>query len=254
MKKKDRKYSNFWMPIMWTTTVLALLVLLVAAKDKQQSRICRSLEVEVDHNSGLFFVDQNRIKDILWRNDISLIGQTLGELKFWYIEAILKNDPYIENAEIYVNAFGEMKIEVKQRKPILRVINRKGVSYYIDEIGKNMPFSSKFTARVPVATGSIDSYGFEGKVRDDLLKLAEFLQANTFWGAWIEQIVVDHKGEFELVPNIANHTILLGGINDIEQKFNNLLIFYQQGLKNVGWYKYKMINLKYKDQIVCTKY
>lgn len=31
------------------------------------------------------------------------------------------------------------------------------------------------------------------------------------------------------------------------------MLFYEQAIHKVGWEKYSMINLKYKNQIVCTK-
>ncbi|MCD7935525.1 MAG: cell division protein FtsQ, partial [Tannerellaceae bacterium] len=32
-----------------------------------------------------------------------------------------------------------------------------------------------------------------------------------------------------------------------------LQVFYEQAIPKVGWDKYSLINLKFKDQIVCTK-
>jgi len=39
----------------------------------------------------------------------------------------------------------------------------------------------------------------------------------------------------------------------LEEKFENLKLFYSEGVKQTGWRKYKEINLKYKNQIVCVK-
>ena len=40
---------------------------------------------------------------------------------------------------------------------------------------------------------------------------------------------------------------------NMEDKFDNLSLFYKSGVQQTGWKKYKEINLKYKDQIVCIK-
>ena len=52
---------------------------------------------------------------------------------------------------------------------------------------------------------------------------------------------------------MGNHRIMLGTLNEFEEKLANLKLFYEQAIPKVGWEKYSMINLKYKNQIVCTK-
>ena len=38
-----------------------------------------------------------------------------------------------------------------------------------------------------------------------------------------------------------------------QEKFENLMKFYRNGLSKTGWNKYSIINLSYNGQIVCTK-
>jgi cell division protein FtsQ len=47
--------------------------------------------------------------------------------------------------------------------------------------------------------------------------------------------------------------VVFGSIENYEEKFRNLEAFYKKGLPVSGWNLYKEINLKYKNQIVCTK-
>ena len=61
------------------------------------------------------------------------------------------------------------------------------------------------------------------------------------------------NGDMELVPRVGDHTILIGDDQQIHEKFEKLFLFYMEGLNKAGWNKYKVINLKYKDQVVCTK-
>jgi len=69
----------------------------------------------------------------------------------------------------------------------------------------------------------------------------------------IEQLYINKKSEFELIPKIGNHTILFGDIKEMKDKFEKLIAFYKQGISKSGWNKYKTINLKFKNQVVCTK-
>jgi cell division protein FtsQ len=52
---------------------------------------------------------------------------------------------------------------------------------------------------------------------------------------------------------VGNHKIILGDCSDLEQKFKKLFAFYKDGLNKIGWNTYKTINLKYKNQVVCTR-
>ena len=131
-----------------------------------------------------------------------------------------------------------------------------------------MPLSSTYTARVPVANGFITEKEFEmlqhnvaemndslckSSCLDDLFKLASFIRNDEFWKANIQQIRVEPNGELTVIPTIGDHHILLGTTDNMEQKFNKLLLFYRKGLNTTGWDQYTNINLKYKDQVICTK-
>ena len=71
--------------------------------------------------------------------------------------------------------------------------------------------------------------------------------------ALIEQIYVEKNGEFQLIPKFNDQVIIFGTTENIKDKFARLLIFYKQGLSITGWNRYNMINIKYKNQVVCSK-
>jgi cell division protein FtsQ len=64
---------------------------------------------------------------------------------------------------------------------------------------------------------------------------------------------VNKNTEFELVPKVGRHIIVFGDIDNMEKKFDKLIVFYKEGLNKTGWDKYKIINLKYENQVVCSK-
>ena len=83
-----------------------------------------------------------------------------------------------------------------------------------------------------------------------LIKFALFLQENDFWNNQIEQIYVHPDNEVELIPRVGNHRIVLGSFADFGRRSWNLRLFYEKAIPKVGWEKYSIISLKYKDQIV----
>ena len=56
--------------------------------------------------------------------------------------------------------------------------------------------------------------------------------------------------KIELVPKVGLYTITLGTLDDYETKLKKL---YARGFNVIGWNRYRMIDLQYKDQIVCDK-
>jgi cell division protein FtsQ len=79
------------------------------------------------------------------------------------------------------------------------------------------------------------------------------IRKDNFWAAQIDQIYIDGKDEVNLIPRLGNHTIHLGSFMNYEGKLRNLEAFYSDVLPEVGWSKYSVINLEYKDQIVCKR-
>lgn len=95
---------------------------------------------------------------------------------------------------------------------------------------------------------------------EDLLKLINFvkyIENDSFWRAEIVQIVASTMSsgdiELELVPRTGRHTVLFGTVDDVEEKLDKLLAFYQKGLTNIGWDNFRTISVKYKGQVVCTR-
>jgi len=83
--------------------------------------------------------------------------------------------------------------------------------------------------------------------------LAKFVDQSEFWKAQLVQIYVNEDNEIELIPRVGSHRILIGDVENLEEKFNKLMLFYEKGLSKTGWNEYSIINLKFKDQVVCTK-
>ena len=86
-----------------------------------------------------------------------------------------------------------------------------------------------------------------------LFQMAKFIEQNPFWKAQISQIYIGENGDFELAPRVGGHNIIFGSSAALEEKFEKLMTFYKKGLSRTGWNEYSVINLKFKNQVVCTK-
>lgn len=248
------------------------LVLSLGFVNKEQDELrCKSLEIDVNQDGDLFFLDRSDIEKLIKSRGDSIIGEPKSKLNIPDLEKALNSHADIANAEACVTIDGQVKIKVLQRRPIVRIFNGNGDSYYMDEAGKLMPLSDKYTAKVLVANGKIwESYGkyykrtmeeiaADSAVRsntmlDEVYAMATFIEANAFWKAQVQQIFINDNKDMELVPMVGDQKIIFGDTTNMEEKFKKLQIFYSQGLNTTGWWnKYSTINLKFKNQIVCTK-
>ncbi|MDR3218462.1 MAG: hypothetical protein LBU22_05690 [Dysgonamonadaceae bacterium] len=214
----------------------------------KKNMVCEALRVTVADTLERHYMTATEISRMLQNAGLSPVGKRISEINTTAIEEKLAENRLIKRAECYKTIEGTVKLKVYQRIPILRVFSPKG-TYYIDNEGEQMPVPRNFAAYVPVAGGAIESE----YARTQLYEFALFLHKDKFWNSQIEQIYVLPNGDVELTPTVGNHQIVLGKIADYKENLAKLRLFYEKGLDEVGWNRYSLINLKFKNQVVCTK-
>ncbi|MDR3338532.1 MAG: hypothetical protein LBT25_00305 [Candidatus Symbiothrix sp.] len=214
----------------------------------EKNTVCEIVQVSVADTLERHYMTEAEIRRMLQNAGLSPVGKRISEINTTAIEDKLAENRLIKRAECYKTIEGTVKIKVYQRIPVLRVFSPNG-TYYIDNEGEQMPVPRNFAAYVPVAGGAIESK----YARTQLYEFALFLHKDKFWNAQIEQIYVTPNGDVELTPTVGNHQIILGKIADYKENLDKLRLFYEKGLNKVGWNRYSLINLKFKNQVVCTK-
>ena len=256
--------------VMWILLISGSAVLLGFSGIEQYNRPCRRIYITMDYGQADRLVFKDEIDSLIRRKTGRISGKPLGWLNIQNIENSIKTQPYIEKVHIYESLEGNIFVDIKQREPILRIINNKYENFYIDGSGRLLPTNPFFPARVLIANGNIEhsylknpNFRIETPISGDsicpdtllldLYKLSLFINRNSFLKAQVDQIYVTPQKEFELVPKVGNHIVMLGHADDLDEKFRKLLAFYQKGLNSIGWNKYYYINIKYKNQVVCSK-
>jgi cell division protein FtsQ len=243
--------------------VIAMLLLLVAAVQYRKKSIVANdgLTITIVKNDYKNkFIGKQDVTEILFREfRHAIVGQPLELIDIKEVEKVLEADIFIKNADVYIDALNRVHITVEQRVPIVRIVDEEDISYYLDNDGKRVRTSPKYTARVIVVTGKV------GRFNNDYLKdsnnrlnkifeLIKFINNSPFWKAQFEQIHMDYKGEVSLIPKLGDHKVIFGIPNEnIKEKFYQLEVFYQDGLPVEGWKKFKTINLAFKGQVVAGK-
>ena len=240
--------------------ILVLLLIFFAFNRRKKGEV-KQIQVEIKHLSGgdNDFIKEKDIKELIHRSfDVNVEESSIGQIDVARVERVIEQDPFVENAESYVDAAGNLNITVTQREPVCRIIDNNGMNYYMDEQGVQMPRSRYFSARVPVVTGAIPPYipnflNLKKHGLKDVYTLVHILDNDPFYKTFVQQINMDASGEFTLIPILGDQKIRIGNLDDLDDKLKRLRIFYEEAMPYEGWKKYSSISLKYKGQIVCKK-
>jgi len=222
--------------------------LLISSKQKRGNVLCNGLEIRVDTNDDLFFLNAEMVEELVFENDHSLVGKPIKDINIYLLEEFINIHPNIDQAELYLAIGGKLYINVKQRKPIARVFEKEQ-SYYLDSDISPMPLSENYSSRVlQVYWDEITAHR-----KEMLTILLDFIYQDEFLKAQITALEFDETDEVIMYPRAGNHKIILGKVENILEKLEKLKVFYRQGLEKVGWERYSHINLKFENQVVCTK-
>ena len=225
-----------------------LLVLSWKSHVDLKDQLCEKLQITVDTSDEIYFVNREMVRLLFHEKMDTIVGKKYRDINICLLEEFVEEHPNIDKAELYLTIDGKLCANVTQRKPLARVFEQDR-SYYIDVNGDEMPLSENFTARVY----SVYWDQADESRKEILLKFCEFIQDDSFLSAQITAIEFSEKNELTLYPRMGSHKIILGSAQDLEKKFEKLKVFYRKGLEKVGWDRYATINLKFENQVVCTK-
>jgi cell division protein FtsQ len=232
---------------------------------KHEYLLCNSIAVMNNDTLRGNFITQEDIIELLDNKFGGVLGNQLNNVNTYAIENEIKKLGIVKDCNAYVTINGALNITISERQPVVRIINSEGHSYYLDSEGTIIPLSERVSPHVLVVNGYINE-GFDplrfrnvrtkedsGAIMTDILHLVNYIHQHELWRSQFVQVYVNKKHEFELVPRVGAHIIELGSAEDFKKKLKKLEALYYQGLNKEGWNQYIHINLKYKNQIVCTK-
>lgn len=235
----------------WSTIRLVLMFALVLflysfTANRNLNRKLQKAEV-IFENNDVLFVSPETVNKLLIENksDVKTIAKVEVDLN--KLEKSINQNQMVEKSEVYVTIDGTLRAKVKQKTPIARVFDNSG-SFYIDYEGSTMPLSELNSARVPLVWGEITNKN--KKKLSEILKMIyddEFLKKN------IIGVQILPKDELLMKNRNYNFDILFGKPINVEKKFNNYKAFFQKEVNDSILNKYKKINLKFTQQVVCIK-
>lgn len=235
----------------------ALLLILAAVNSYQKNMPVRDISVLIHSEKDNQFLVANDVKEMIGLGtEREIIGQPMEQVELRELEAELNAQPSIEHAEVFKSLGGVLQVEVSLRSPVARLVNNDGSMIYLDSQGHKFPTSPHHSAQVVLVRGDfqegvVDT--FACSTIEAALPVLEFIQNDRFWNAQVSEIVVQQSGTLLIYPQIGDIYVEFGQPVRIEEKFENLKLFYSQVVKEVGWRKYKGVNVAFKGQVVAKK-
>lgn len=231
------------------------------ARQKQNELVCKTIKVAILDSADNRFVTKEEILGLLRVEGITPNESKLKHINQYTLECILNNRNAIRKSEVSYTREGILRVDIMQRRPILRIETASG-GFYMDETAYIFPLVRTFTSYVPVVSGNVPLKiipGYRGRIKTNtewaeaLKEFGLYLDKEEFWNSMVEQIYVDEKGIIHLTPRVGEQEIIFGHLDNIDYKFKKLYVFYQEVMPVEGWEKYKSIDLQYGNQIVCKK-
>ena len=246
--------------IIWVLFLLIVGIIWLRAVRSRKNADLAKMEIFVEPMAGgNKMITENEVGNLLHKAFGSGIERTqLSALELDRMEEKIEEDPFVNNADVFIDQKNQLRINIEQRNPVLRVMDINGGNYYLDKDGKKMPVSDNFTARVLVATGKLPAYMPDFLERranalKDVFNVSQSILKDEFLSTFIQQVHMSNTGDIILTPLIGDQVIILGSARKLEDKIRRLKIFYKEGMPYEGWRKYTTINLKYNGQVVCKK-
>ncbi len=255
--------------VVFVLFLAGLLTLLGFTGSSNMQKPVKGLNVSVTSANGNYFVCPSVVRETITHAFDSLEGRVISQENLEEIYQLVSDIPWVERTAVYRTISASVNVDIRLKKPLLRVINRQNESFYIDVNGNLFPLSEAHTARVMLVTGHVpasldETSSFRpGKSEENseeaietlegIYTLASYIAGDPFLNAFIDNIYVRRDGHYELTPKNGAHIIEFGDASDIEKKFNKLRMFYSRGINQVGWHHYNRINVAYKNQVICSK-
>lgn len=185
-----------------------------------------------------------------------LLYQDTPDLKA--LEQTLQRNPFVANCQAARDVKGHINIRVEENRPAARIIvsNQAG-GYYLTTAGKKLPLSKHFTPHTLLITGEGTSHFehdtfWQRQKGQRILEAIRYLNEDAFWQAQCAQLDVGQDGNWTLYPQVGQHRIELGTLDNLKEKLYLLRhAYYRQILPRKGWGAYQVISFRYDGQIVC---
>ena len=245
----------------WMISLLIVLIVLLLFSWSQmnfagKNRIVSKVEIEIKNPIQNFqFLNNQDVSEYIQATLGNPIGKPASEISLTQLEQYLNRIPEILQSTVWVSFNGSLHVKIKEREAIAKMYNIKGDACYLDTSMRMIPSKKNLQAPVIIVNGNINQKIVWGKKMsakwsNKLKPILTAIHSSKFWKPHFEQCHVDKFDQLLLYPNVGRHSIVMNNVENVDEKLENLRLFYDKGLKHIGWDHYRRINISYRNKIV----
>lgn len=237
--------------------VLGIVLIVIVTNIMMKESYVKSLELHIIYPTKDRILSEKEITDTLQTHFGRFTSQKRKQIEPNKIREYLKQKNFIEDASVSISITGVLKIFITQSTAIVRVYGKHG-SYYIDRNMKIIEPEEGKVADVLIASGQITDkpVGQIDTVKDSqsyaIYKLSSLLYKDSILKYQIDQIVCQKDG-YMLVPKVGTYEIILGNEKDRQDELTRLHWLYKKAFVKNGWENYSKIDLRFRNQVICTR-
>ena len=246
---------------------ILLLVGVVAMHIVRLHSIVKGVEVTIDPNGGCLLLSESDVDSLVRSAVPGLDNLKIGDVDRASVEEAVMECPYVKNVAVKVSNGGRMIVAVTQHRPVVRMFFQDN-EFYLSHDGGYMPLTRHHYCHILVGSSEYNEPVLHHPEYISLADtashtralgieyvwhVARYLDDHPAYGEVFDQINVDAKGDVVLIPKLGNMSVVLGDTSLLDEKFENLWSFFDQGVKQVGWNAYSSVSVKYKGQVVCKR-
>jgi len=231
------------------------VIAMVSASRIEDNKTLKRIAIHIKNDKKYHFIEQQEIMDLaITQQQIDISHTPVSKLDINAMERLIMADPWVANAQVYIDNDCVLQMNITQRIPVVRIFDKSSRTYYLDTTMSIMPVSNNYIYYTTVVTNvpDINNDSASWALRKDIISMVRTIQADSFWSAQVSQVIIDSPGMYELVPVLGDQRIIFGDASGIKEKLNNLFVFYKNVLNRIGWDKYEILDLRFRGQVVAS--
>lgn len=240
--------------------ISSLVFLWGFAQKRQQSRVVKSIRINIENEAENHFVDAAEIENAISVGKNNLVYMRwMDSVSLGKLERRIEQIEFVKKAEVSIDLDNNLAVEVKLVKPVARVVaGGSDFDRYIGSEGEVLPASEKYASKVITIDGpGSRKLAYAGFAADSngqaVLELLRSIHEDQFWSAQLTHMYIEKDYQITFYTQVGGQEIEFGPPADARQKFEKLMAFYEKIVPAKGWNAYRRVSVKFKNQIVCQK-
>jgi len=170
-RSKAVKYASF--ALLWAAVGAYVLCAAGAARRHRHAQRVERLTVEIaDSTDRGCLVTGDMVRRWIGRNKLATVGEPVDKVKLGDLERMIRRHGFVDCVSAWITYGGELKISIRQRRPVLRLLT-DGYDHYMTAEGYLFAAPPLTSLYVPVVTGSYRppvATGFTGSLDAELAR------------------------------------------------------------------------------------